>query len=248
MTAALRQFLAALLLAIAARADTLEEANALYAGGDYAKAASACEALIESEGATASRLFNLANARYQLKEYGPAILACERAALLAPRDADIRATLKLARDAASVHDEVPPGTWWEQVLHWGSLHEWSWLAISGALLVAAAALVSGFLGLRRAWLNRVVLASLSGGFLLIALSHFVLWARREEGKLAIVTAAKPVLRLSPFPTADEAGSCGTGRAVYPGERVNGWVHVTLRGTTTTGWLRESELAQLMPDA
>jgi tetratricopeptide (TPR) repeat protein len=245
MCALLRQLLAAILLTAAIRAGTLEEAGALYRAGDFSRAAATCESLISSDGATASRLYNLGNARVQLKEYGPAILAYERALLLAPRDADIRANLKIARDAASANDGAPLESWWEYPLRWLSLHEWSWFTVIGAVVVACAALAWGIFGIRRTGVKRVIIALLACGLVAAVLGGFAVWHRRGEAALGIVIAAKPVLRLSPFATADSIGECGPGRTVELGERVPGWVHVKLRGSETTGWLREEETGALM---
>lgn len=246
MPPVIRQFLLALLLAAFTRAATLEEANTLYKAGDYARAAAACDALIQADGPTASRLYNLGNARFRLKEYGPAILAYERALVLTPRDADIRANLKIARDAASANDTPASQAWWEYPLQWCSLHEWSWLTAIAAALIALAALTWGFAGSRRLRLKPAILSTLTLGILLSSLGGFALWHRRSEKLLGIVTAAKPVLRLSPFATAESAGDCPPGRTVQLGERVPGWVHVKLRGSPTTGWLPESETAPLIP--
>jgi tetratricopeptide (TPR) repeat protein len=210
--AVIRQFLL-LLLAAFARAGTLEEANTLYNSGEYSKAAVAYETMIQSDGPTASRLYNLGNARCRLKEFGPAILAYERALLLAPRDADIRANLKIARDAASANDAVPSQAWWEYPLQWCSLHEWSWITAAGLAGIACAALVWGFAGMRRTAFKPAIIAALTLGVLVTSLGAFAVRHRRGEKMLGIVTAAKPVLRLSPFATAGPAGECPTGRTV-----------------------------------
>jgi tetratricopeptide (TPR) repeat protein len=249
MVPALRKFILTILLLSAgarvAAAATLEEANALFNAGEFAKAASACESLIESGGPTASRLYTLGNARYRLKEYGPAILAYERAALLAPRDPDVRANLKLARKSAASYDETALNSWWEKGLHELSLHEWSWVAVTGVALPALAALLWGFAGFSRPWAKRSAVTALTVGILAGLLGGFALWYRRGETKLGIVTAAAPALRLSPFPEAGSAGSPGTGRTVQLGDRSNGWVYVTVPGSTLSGWLPEKDAPPLM---
>jgi len=246
MRTAIPSFFAILLLTVSIRAGTVDEANALYKSGDFARAATAYDQLLQSEGASASRLYNLGNARCHLKQYGPAILAYERALLISPRDADIRSNLKIARDAAAVNDEVASDSWWEYPLQWCSLHEWSWLTVTGAVSFAGAALAWGLQGMQRAWLKPAILVTLAGGFTLAALGGFAVWHRRGETSLGIVVAEKPTLRLSPFATAESAGDCVPGRTVQLGDHVSGWVHVKLRGSETAGWLREDEIGALMP--
>ncbi|HEX2748993.1 MAG TPA: tetratricopeptide repeat protein [Verrucomicrobiales bacterium] len=238
--------LTVLFTATPGRAVTLEEANAFFKAKDYAKAAAACEDLIKSEGVTASRLYNLGNARFELHEYGPAILAYERAALLAPRDPDILANLKLARKTTASYEEAPSRPWHEAALYGLSLHEWSWAAIAGAVLPALALLVWGIAGFPRPWVKRAVIGSIVLGILSGSLAGYALWYRRAETKLGIITAAEPVLRLSPFAEAGAAGSPGTGRRVELGEHHNGWVYVTVSGSTIfKGWLPEKDAPPLM---
>ncbi len=238
---------ALLLLSGLARAVTLQEANALYKSGEYAKSAAACEDLIRTGGNTASRLYTLGNARFQLKEYGPAILAFERAALLAPRDADIQANLKMTRKAAAALEEPVPLSWWETPLHAFSLREWSLVAIGSAFLPALAALAWGLGGFSRAWIKRSALTLLVVGILTGAVAGSALWYRKEEKTLGIITAGVPVLHVSPFPGAAPVGTPPAGQRVFMGERVPGWVYVTLPNSSTRGWLPDEEVSLIMMD-
>ena len=245
MFRALPRLLLLLLLAGNLRAATMEEANAHFAAGDFAKAAAVSEQIITSEGPTAARLYNRGNARFKLKEYGPAILAYERAALLSPRDPDIRANLKLARSAATAFADPGPDTWWNGAAQWFSLHEWSGITVTGAGLLGAVALLWGIAGLPRPWLKRTALAGIVLGLLGGSLGGTALWLRRGEKNLGIITAATSTFRLSPFAAASPAGTPGPGRTVQLGDRNNGWIYVTIQGTTQSGWLPESEVAAII---
>jgi tetratricopeptide (TPR) repeat protein len=232
---------------LSARGVTLDQANGHYSAGNFARSAEACEELIEASGPSAARLYNLGNARFRLGEFGPAILAYERAALLAPRDPDIRANLKLAREKAAAHEELPSRAWWEEVLHACSRHEWSWITMGGAMLTGLACLAGGIIGFRRLAMKRGVIAGLVLGVGAAALGGVALRHRRSEKELGIITAAKPVLRLSPFAEANPAGSPATGRTVVLGDRSNGWVYVTVPGAGLSGWIPDSEAPPLVPD-
>ena len=235
-----------LLITASPGAAPLEEANAHFATAEYAKAAAACEQIIASDGPTAARLYNLGNARFQLKEYGPAILAWERAALLSPRDPDIHANLKLGRQAATAFADPGPDTWWNRAAQWCSLHEWSWITVTGAALLGAVALLWALAGFSRPWLKRTAVAGIVLGLLGTSLGGTALWLRRGEKDLGIITVATATLRLSPFPAANPAGTPGPGRTVHLGERTNGWVYVTIPGTTQSGWLPQNEVAAIIP--
>ena len=77
--------------------DILTNGNQLYEKGDYQAAAQLYEQLVSQNIADSTLYFNLGNAYYKQGELGRAILNYIRAAHLAPRDADIRANLSLAR-------------------------------------------------------------------------------------------------------------------------------------------------------
>jgi tetratricopeptide (TPR) repeat protein len=72
-------------------------ANKLVAAGHYAEAAQMYEQLIAQGAKDAALYYNLGNAALLLGDSGRAVAAFEQAAALAPRDADIRANLELAR-------------------------------------------------------------------------------------------------------------------------------------------------------
>ncbi len=95
-------------------AELAREAAAAYDMGDFEAAVTLFEAAIEAGGAHPVLYFNLGNAYYEAGQLGPAMLSYRRAALLAPRDADVRANLALVRalrvdfqgDEASIIDRL----------------------------------------------------------------------------------------------------------------------------------------------
>ena len=90
------------------------EADSLFLQKDYVGATKAYEALIQAEGSTVSRLFNLGNSYYQQGQLGQAMLAYERAQLLDPRDQGLREVRSfLARKTV---DKLPaPDGWLRQL-------------------------------------------------------------------------------------------------------------------------------------
>ncbi len=229
------------------RAGSWEDANTAFAAGDYAKALPLYQEIITREGPTAARLYNLGNTLAKLDQPGPAVLCYEQAALLAPRDADLQANLKLTRPASAASLVEPPPLW-KAPLYWISLHEWSWLACLGILFTALPLTAWLFLTKRPVWLREAAPWCLGGGAALTVLSTLALFHRRAETNLAILTAREPVLRLSPFVTADPitASPPPSGTRVLPGARHDGWVHVSLPGSSTSGWVQADEVARIVP--
>ena len=76
---------------------TVDAANQLYVSGYYGEAARIYEQEIARGVQDSAVYFNLGNAYFQQGDMGRAVLNLQRAAQLAPRDADIQANLDLAR-------------------------------------------------------------------------------------------------------------------------------------------------------
>lgn len=91
--------------ALLAQAETpqtlMEQANRHYESGDFEAAALAYEAMVSDGVQNGVLLFNLGNAYFKQGDIGRAILNYERAALLIPRDQDLRANLALAQSATA---------------------------------------------------------------------------------------------------------------------------------------------------
>jgi tetratricopeptide (TPR) repeat protein len=93
-------------------ARAMTAANALVAAGHYAEAAQMYEQLITQGAQDAALYYNLGNVALSMGDAGRAAAAYERAAALAPRDADIRANLAVARQ--QTRGPVNPATGQQQ--------------------------------------------------------------------------------------------------------------------------------------
>jgi hypothetical protein len=231
------------------RAGTWEDANTAFAAGEYARALPLYQEVIPQNGPTAARLYNLGNTHAKLNQPGPAVLCYERAALLDPRHPDIQANLKLARplSAASLTASPP---WWKAPLYWLSLHEWSWTAVLGMISFFLPCLAWLFLTKRPGWLREATPLALGSGAALTLLSSLALQQRSGETRVAILTSPEPVLRLSPFPDASPvmATPPPPGTRVIPGQRHGDWIHLTLPGSSTTGWVPSKDVTRIIPEA
>ncbi len=83
-----------------AAAETMGTAGQLYEMGQYTQAAQAYQQLVDQGFADSALFYNLGNAHFKQGDYGRAIVNYRRAQELAPRDADIKANLALARAQA----------------------------------------------------------------------------------------------------------------------------------------------------
>ncbi len=233
-------------------ASAWETANAAFAAGDYPKAVQYYQETIKHHGPAAARLFNLGNAHAKLQQFGPAILAYERAALLAPRDADVLANLRLTREAArsanpaAPFDTTSPPPWWQAPLHWLSLHEWSWLTALGTGIITLLVIAKTCLRVPPAWLPHAQPILCVLGLATAIPGSLALIQRRQETRIAIIIAEKPILRLSPFPEANAVGTPAPGQHVLPLGTRDGWCYLAVSGTSLRGWLPKSDIEALLP--
>lgn len=222
-------------------ANEFEQANQQFKSGDFAGAAARYEKIIATDGPRASVYYNLGNCYQQLKQYGPAILAYERARVLTPRDPDLLANLALGRKAAAAFEESGLHPWLEAVIHHLSLNEWSWLVAGGALILGVLAIASVGKFPRRGLL---VVAGLAG--VIIIAGSTALYLRRGEAGRGIVVSSEATVRLSPFEKAESLGTPGQGRMVRLGAKSGDFQYIEVPGASLRGWLAGKDVAAIMP--
>ncbi len=107
-------------------ASAFDSANKLYAEGKFAEAAAGYEKLLQAGKESEAIYFNLGNALFKAGKIGRAISAYQQAERLAPRDPDVRANLRFARNQVQGPTSGPErlGRWFGKL----SLNEWTWLA------------------------------------------------------------------------------------------------------------------------
>jgi tetratricopeptide (TPR) repeat protein len=87
---------------VSADAGAMEAANRLYQAGNYHEAGRIYEQIVAQGVQDSTVYFNLGNAYYRQGDLGRAIVNYQRAALLNPRDADIKANLELTREQTGI--------------------------------------------------------------------------------------------------------------------------------------------------
>ncbi len=225
-------------------ATAFDDANQQFKSGDFAGAAASYEKILAADGPRAAVFYNLGNCYQSLKQYGPAILAYERARLLTPRDPDLSANLALARKAATAFEESGLNPRLEATLIYFSRNEWSWLVVGAALFLGVTALVRGAVTLpRHLRVLPVVSASMAG--LVIVAGAAALYLRRDEAGRGIVLSENATVRLSPFEQAESLGTPGPGRTVHLGAETGGFHYVKVTGTHLKGWLAAKDVAPVV---
>jgi len=190
-------------------------------------------------GYSSDALYNLANSYARAGKPGMAILNYERAAMLAPDDADVAANLRAVRASAGLPAE--PQAWLEPIERAARPATWAWSALIGVLAVGssalAARLTARFRSLRR-------MAAVAGVALLglTIVNGVIEWPRLHA---AVVLVAGTPARATPAPMAEPLFSLPEGQTVRLLGEHEDFVFVQVT-TGDRGWVSRASLATVVP--
>ena len=218
-------------------------ANRLYAEGKFSDAAGAYEKILQTGAQSPALLFNAGNAEFKSGHLGQAIVAYQKAALLSPRDAEVRANLAFVRNqvqGATLHESR-----WQNWVGSLALNEGAQLTavffwLTFALLIAGQIRPALAPRLRNLTRLAVVLTICSGTVLgLQAANHF-------SSQTAVVVSAEATARSGPFDEAQNAFTARDGAELRVLDRHDDWVQVA-DGTGKIGWLNRKQV-EVLPGA
>jgi len=218
-------------------------ANKLYAEGKFSSAANAYEKILQTGEQSPALLFNYANAEFKFGHPGAAIAAYRRAALLSPRDAEIRANLAFVRSQVqgATLRESHRQEWLGQL----TLNEWA--------LLAATAFWLTFILLAVRQIRPGVAAKLKGATALCAILTILFGAalgvqgtEHFSRQTAVVVLPEVTARSGPFDEAQSAFTAHDGEELVVMDRHGGWFQVNA-GTGKIGWLQMKQV-EILPGA
>ena len=218
-------------------------ANKLYAEGKFADAANAYEKMLQSGEQSPALLFNAGNAEYKAGHLGKAIADYRRAALLTPRDAELRANLDFVRN--QVHGATVREGRWQNWVNTLSLNE-------GAVLTAVLFWVTLGLFVARQLRPALVPKLRSVTRLAVALTFFsatilgLQAANHFNGRTAVVTEAEATVRSGPFDEAQSAFIIHDGAELSVLDQHDNWLQVA-NGAGKTGWVPAKQV-EVLPGA
>jgi tetratricopeptide (TPR) repeat protein len=225
-----------------------ERGNESFSKGDFAGAATAYEEVIRDQGASAGVLYNLGNSYQRLGRFGPALLAYERARLLAPRDPNLLANLMLARKASAADDEVHSHPRLNAAVCYFSRNEWSWLVAGSALWIGTLSVVSGVFPITGNGFRYFVRWSGALALIVAGVGALALCLRRDESNRAVIVSESAHLRLSPFDQAESLAELRAGKVVRLGERNGEYVYIEMLAPKISGWVSTREVAGILPES
>ena len=189
---------------------------------------------------SADGLYNLANSYARAGKPGLAVLNYERAALLAPDDADINANLEYVR--ASAHVPAEPRNRFARIAQVVRPSLAAWVGVLGIALVGVGLLVTKRIGRRFRWMRA---GSTLLGVALIALTvsnAVLLWPRMHE---AVVLINQTPARVSPVPMGDTAFVLREAETVTMTAEHEDFVLIRTRGGLS-GWVARASLGAVVP--
>jgi len=229
--------------AVIARASTASASTASAASAPSidTPAATATPALVATAQAhySADALYNTANAYAREGKTGLAVLYYERAALLAPNDADIEANLRFVRASKQLPSDEPSA--FKRVVTVASPTVLAWSGLAG-LVLAGVSLLAAQVSQRHRWLRRTALA---GGCMLMALTAcnaIVLWPALNAA--VVLTNASPV-RVSPVPMGDPLFVLPEAETVRITAEHDEYALVQTRDGRS-GWMARGNIASVVP--
>ncbi|MBC8418227.1 MAG: tetratricopeptide repeat protein [Desulfobacterales bacterium] len=215
--------------------------NQAYSEGKYDKAVSCYKGAIEREGYSASLLYNMANAYYQKKDIGLAILNYERALFLDPGNADIKANLRLAQKDFGLISEEARG--WQRFFDLLNLNWWSLLASSALGAFSLLFLLKGMRpGILRGASPKLATIVCLTVFMFSGTGVTVQYRNLSR---AVVTQDDARLLVSPFDSAFSSESIKGGKIVRMAKSYKDYVLVEgLNGKS--GWVQKNAIAPIVP--
>ncbi len=218
-------------------------ANKLYAEGKFAAAAGAYEKILQTGAQSPALLFNAGNAEFKAGRLGLAIAAFQKAARLAPRDAEIRANLAFVRN--QVQGATLRETRWQNWVSTLTLNEGTMLTavffwVLFALLTVQQLRPALAPKLRNTTRLAVLLTIFSGAVLALqAANHF-------NSAIAVVTADGAIARSGPFDEAQSVFTARDGAELRVQAAHDDWVQV-LNAVGKIGWLSRKQV-EVLPGA
>ncbi len=221
--------------------DLFSQGNRAYAEGRYDQALSCYGKVMEKEGFSASLLYNMANAYYQKKEVGQAILNYERALYLDPGNPDIQANLYRAKREFGLDPETPAP--WKRPFDVLNLNRWTWL---GSIALGVFCLIFFLRGVAPRILPRKLLRGIVGVLLVfIAVSSAGVTIQYMDMNRGVITGDNPRLLVSPFDSASSAAQIRDGEIVRIARAYKDFVLVKAPGGNS-GWIAKAAIEPVIP--
>jgi tetratricopeptide (TPR) repeat protein len=218
-------------------ASGFDAGNKLYEQGKTAEAAAAYEKLIQSGQRSVAVYFNLGNAYFKSAQIGRAVAAYREAERLNPRDPDVRANLRFARN--QIQGPTLASSRWQRWLGRLTVNEWA--------LLMSASLWVWFLSLATGQWRPAVKANLRGVTLVFALLAVAFagglasdLTETRGTRIAFVTTQDAAVRHGPLDESPTAFTVHDGAELLVLDQKDQWLQVST-DAQRLGWIRRDQV-------
>ncbi len=222
------------------KAATMAQADALYAAGNYAEAATEYQAVLNTGKVSADLYYNLGNTYYRMGKIADAIIHYERALRLDANHQDAKHNLAFVQtltiDKIDAVDHVFLVDWWKYIYRLAQADVWAYVSVS--LFVLCLLSLACYLFSSQMWLRKTGFAmAIVGLFFSIttALCASSRQAEMEDTSLAIVYMPTVTIKSSPDNSGNDLFILHEGTKVRIKSVVGEWSEIQTEDGNT-GWL------------
>jgi tetratricopeptide (TPR) repeat protein len=225
-----------------------EQANSLYANGNFEEAIKVYNQILETKGNSADAHYNLANAYYKTNKIADAILHYEKALKLDPSNEDAKHNLQFANaktvDKIEATPQLAINSGWKNLVLSKSVDGWATLTLTLTFLSVLFLIVYLFM-------SQLLIKKLSFflGIVLIIVSAFtfILAASANNyitnSKEAIIYAASVNTHSEPNKSSTKLFTLHQGTKVQLLSESENWVKIKLPNGSI-GWLQKTEVREI----
>ena len=226
--------------------EEFSEANSLYAGGNYADAASLYEKIADDGVISGDLFYNLGNTYYKLAQKGRAILNYERAAKYIYGDEDLYANYSFVMTLLDIKQPVEDYPWHEKLfLKIRSVFSTDgWFVFSGLIYTALFVILG--LTLYNYRLRKQLLVFAAASVLCFSVSIYMFsgsykdtW-KTDDG---IILQSKVQVRYSPSYSGAVAFEAGEGMKARIVRSQDGWSLIRMT-KKNTGWIESDAIEKI----
>ena len=210
-----------------------EKANESYKKGDFDSAIKEYEAIVSLRFSSTEVYYNLGNSYFKKNQLGKAVVNYERAFALAPRDGDIKANLKYARDFVKNYQAQNSDLGWERIFIHNDLVTVNEITLILAFIFVAAGIIF-VIGLFAGWPPRKMRVVLFLAGVLFIFHYAALVVKIEEQKNQAVILVEGTARFEPEDNATVHFQMSPGWKVKIVEESGEWVKL-MRWDGKQGW-------------
>ena len=238
----------AVLFCTAQNTKLFEQATVAYNAGEYDKAITYYNDILDNGEHSSAVYYNLGNSYYKLNKIAESIYFYEKALLLSPNDQEIKTNLSYAQnmtiDAIDIMPETGLSKLYKGVTGKLTFNQWAYVAIAFMLLFVLLYIL--FYNSNYATRKRFTfIGSLLALFLCILSVLFAFIQRKDfdENQPAIIFAEESIIKSEPNNTSEQVFLIHAGTKVNVLDQLDDYNKIRL-SDGKTGWIQNNELKLL----